>query len=96
MSDRAFVAWQKLALGCAILEPGSTARLKTGDWKSLAPFLDEEKCVKCARCATYCPEFCYAEDRDGFFRADLSYCKGCGICAHECPTQAISMGKEKK
>jgi pyruvate ferredoxin oxidoreductase delta subunit len=24
---------------------------------------------------------------------DMEYCKGCGICAHECPTDAIIMVK---
>ncbi|MBC8460109.1 MAG: 4Fe-4S binding protein, partial [Deltaproteobacteria bacterium] len=28
--------------------------------------------------------------------ADLFYCKGCGICAHECPTQSIKMIEEEE
>jgi Pyruvate/2-oxoacid:ferredoxin oxidoreductase delta subunit len=28
---------------------------------------------------------------DTYFEADLEYCKGCGICAEECPTKAIEM-----
>jgi pyruvate ferredoxin oxidoreductase delta subunit len=27
--------------------------------------------------------------------ADLFYCKGCGICAHECPTFVITMKEEE-
>jgi len=27
---------------------------------------------------------------------DYDYCKGCGICAEECPVRAISMTPEKK
>jgi pyruvate ferredoxin oxidoreductase delta subunit len=96
MAEKAIQRWQDLALGCAVLEPGSASKLRTGDWKSMAPALDESKCIKCKRCFIYCPEFCYTEDEEGFFRADLFYCKGCGICAHECPTEAISMVKEEK
>jgi len=96
MSDRAVMAWEDLALGAAVTEPGSAAKLKTGDWRSMAPVLDEEKCIQCALCMLYCPEFCIHEDEDGFFRADLDYCKGCGICAHECPKDAIKMVLEEK
>jgi len=28
------------------------------------------------------------------FSPDLDFCKGCGICAKECPTKAISMKPE--
>jgi pyruvate ferredoxin oxidoreductase delta subunit len=27
---------------------------------------------------------------------DLEYCKGCGICANECPKKAIKMEREEK
>jgi pyruvate ferredoxin oxidoreductase delta subunit len=27
---------------------------------------------------------------------DLEYCKGCGICAEECPVQAIDMVSEEQ
>ncbi|HHH77643.1 MAG TPA: hypothetical protein ENL18_00310, partial [Thermoplasmatales archaeon] len=27
---------------------------------------------------------------------DYDYCKGCGICASECPTHAIAMEREVK
>lgn len=96
MVQKALQAWQDLALGCAICEPGSAAKLKTGDWRSMAPQLDEEKCIKCALCEMYCPEFCISQQEDEFYRSDLDYCKGCGICAHECPKDAITMIVEVK
>jgi 2-oxoisovalerate ferredoxin oxidoreductase delta subunit len=29
-------------------------------------------------------------------RTDYDYCKGCGVCANECPFKAISMVEEEK
>ena len=96
MASKALLAWQDLELGATICEPGSAAKLKTGDWRSMAPSLDEEKCIKCGICLMVCPEFCISEREDGFFRPDYDYCKGCGICANECPKDAITMGMEDK
>jgi pyruvate ferredoxin oxidoreductase delta subunit len=45
-------------------------------------------------CYIFCPEGCIIEKEDGFFEADLDYCKGCGICAHECWPLAIKMVEE--
>ncbi len=96
MAKNTLCAWQELELGAAIVTPGNAANLKTGDWRTLAPELDEELCIKCTLCAIYCPEFCISEDAEGFFRPDLNYCKGCGICANECPKDAITMAMEDK
>ncbi|WP_045216892.1 4Fe-4S binding protein [Desulfonatronovibrio magnus] len=91
MSELAICAWQKLELGTVITQPGNAAQLRTGDWKTLRPETDTEKCIKCGMCSIYCPEFCISENEEGYYPADLFYCKGCGICANECPKQAISM-----
>ena len=32
----------------------------------------------------------------GDIEFDFSFCKGCGICANECPTKAITMKIEGK
>jgi len=52
--------------------------------------------VKCGVCYIFCPDAAINETDEGFFEADLYYCKGCGICAHECPTQAITMVEEEE
>ncbi|MCK9195695.1 MAG: 4Fe-4S binding protein [Syntrophales bacterium] len=72
---------------------------KTGDWRSLGPVINHAKCIPsvkkksaCFLCWLYCPE--------GVVKAtipveiDLDYCKGCGICAEECPAKAITMVRE--
>lgn len=63
---------------------------KTGSWKVFGPKYDKEKCTTCLTCWWACPEGCIyrTEDKMEF---DLTYCKGCGICANECPADAIEM-----
>jgi pyruvate ferredoxin oxidoreductase delta subunit len=36
----------------------------------------------------------YSPKPDGFYEANMYYCKGCGICAKECPADAITMVEE--
>jgi pyruvate ferredoxin oxidoreductase delta subunit len=68
----------------------------TGDWRSRRPIYDFTKCIKCAICQVYCPEGCIEENAEGYYQAGLYHCKGCGICAKECPTKVISMVEEKE
>ncbi len=37
-----------------------------------------------------------AIERDEVPSIDYDYCKGCGVCATECPVDAISMEREEK
>jgi len=64
-----------------------------GDWRSMRPVVDRAKCVKCAVCWLYCPVQCVVE-RPAWFDIELKTCKGCGICARECPHRAIAMVEE--
>ena len=64
-----------------------------GDWRSMRPVVDRAKCVKCAVCWLYCPVQCVVE-RPAWFDFNLKTCKGCGICATECPQRAIAMIEE--
>lgn len=86
--------WKELEIGCIVTEPGSAASYRTGDWKSQRPIWDFNKCIKCGICYMVCPEGCIEQIADGFFEANLFYCKGCGICARECWTNAISLEEE--
>jgi len=73
-----------------LVGPGSFVESKTGSWKVFYPEYDKEKCTMCNFCWFYCPEGCIyrKSDRMDF---DMTYCKGCGICANECPVDAIKM-----
>ena len=89
------LGWKELEIGGIMAQPGSAREYQTGDWKSQSPVLDKDKCNKCALCYIFCPEGCINETEDGFFEADLFYCKGCGICDTECPKKAITMVEEE-
>ncbi len=49
-------------------------------------------CNLCLLCASYCPDASVLPDRSKITVAiDLDHCKGCGICAYECPRGVITM-----
>jgi len=74
-------------------DPGWSEDNKTGAWRSLRPFKDDEKCTDCSLCWLFCPEGCITRDK---YDINYEYCKGCGICAEECPTDAIAMERESE
>lgn len=77
--------------------PGDAGR--TGSWRVERPVIDYEKCTPakknkaaCHLCWLYCPDGVVTKEIKP--QIDLEYCKGCGICAEECPTKAIRMIEE--
>ena len=89
------ITWKDLEIGSIATEPGNASQYKTGDWRSQKPIVDKDKCNKCTLCFIYCPEGCIERNAEGYFEANLFYCKGCGICATECPKKAITMVEEE-
>ena len=52
-------------------------------------------CFECDNCYGMCPDNAVIKLEPGNgYRFDLDYCKGCGICAQECPCGAIAMRPE--
>ena len=47
-------------------------------------------CNECDRCVTYCPEGVLKRVGHEFI-FDYEYCKGCGVCAAECPRNVVFM-----
>ena len=90
------LTWKDLEIGAIVTEPGNAAQYKTGDWRSQRTTYDFTKCIKCALCQIFCPEGCIRQNADGYFEANIFYCKGCGICARECPTRVITMVEEEE
>jgi pyruvate ferredoxin oxidoreductase delta subunit len=74
---------------------------KTGTWRTERPVLDSSKCLAvkqnklvCMLCWLYCPDATVTRTIPP--QINYVYCKGCGICAEECPSKAITMEDESK
>jgi 2-oxoacid:acceptor oxidoreductase delta subunit (pyruvate/2-ketoisovalerate family) len=53
-------------------------------------------CFECDNCFGVCPDNAVIKLGPGQrYRIDLDYCKGCGVCAAECPCGAIEMVPEE-
>jgi 2-oxoacid:acceptor oxidoreductase delta subunit (pyruvate/2-ketoisovalerate family) len=82
--------WKELPLA-AVLQKSSIG-FNTGDWKTYMPVRDLEKCTVCLTCVMLCPDGAINWRPElGKIEFDFRFCKGCGICANECPTKAITM-----
>ncbi|MDW8170244.1 MAG: 4Fe-4S binding protein [Desulfurococcaceae archaeon] len=83
--------WRELPIGAVTYK--LSLEYKTGGWRTLKPIIDLSKCTRCMLCWLFCPEMAIVwSGRDVLVNYD--YCKGCGICAYECPVKAIDMVPE--
>ncbi|MBI4671974.1 MAG: 4Fe-4S binding protein [Chloroflexi bacterium] len=78
--------------------PGESVTRKTGSWRIRRPVVNLELCVKregqaCPVCWVVCPDMSILEVHRGV-EVNYDYCKGCGLCAYECPAHAIEMIQE--
>lgn len=56
-------------------------------------------CLRCDNCWTLCPDSAVLKSEkatadNSYYLFDYDYCKGCGLCAEECPTAYIAMRPE--
>ena len=51
-------------------------------------------CFECDNCFGVCPDNAVMKMTNGKYEIDYDFCKGCGICARECPCGAIEMVPE--
>ena len=92
--------WKKLTPGSVVLEAGSAVKFKTGSWRAFRPKFIEENCIHCLFCWMFCPDMAVIVKEGKMTGFNYDYCKGCGICALECPgkkgNKAIVMEEEGK
>jgi pyruvate ferredoxin oxidoreductase delta subunit len=83
-------------LGAVIPAGGNSDDYVTGGWRSERPERSIEKCTDCLICWIFCPDTAIrvADEKLADDWVDLDHCKGCGVCANECPVEAITMVPE--
>jgi len=74
-----------------VFEAGNSVEQRMSSWRSMKPVIERRQCTNCLICWIYCPEPAIYRDADGLVQIDYDHCKGCGICAEECPRKAIRM-----
>jgi len=67
----------------------------TASWRTIRPVIDLAKCTRCNVCWKFCPDVAIGLDGEGFPYVKMDFCKGCGICEHECAPRAIAMVREE-
>lgn len=76
-----------------IIAPAGQLVSGSEGWSTQKPALQWDRCVGCLRCYVLCPDACIVR-HEGKIIVDARFCKGCGICAAECPVQAIVLREE--
>jgi pyruvate ferredoxin oxidoreductase delta subunit len=86
--------WQELPIGGVVADGGNSADYETGTWRTSRPVWYGENCINCLNCWIFCPEDAFVL-KDGLTKSgkprkeidhiNYYHCKGCGLCARECP-----------
>ena len=87
-------SWEQIAPALIEFGPKVGERnfgFKTSFARTFRPVIDEAKCINCKLCQIFCPDGAINFDP---IKVDYDYCKGCGICANVCGSNAISMPHE--
>lgn len=80
-------SWKEVPIGGVVDMPGSARENLTGSWRVERPVWHEGRCINCLRCWVFCPDMSINTVEGKMRGINYDYCKGCGICAHECPAK---------
>lgn len=85
-----------LEQGAVITKPGNSIENKTGNWRTRMPVVNHDTCTRCGICWQFCPDMCFSFVKDNSkykkkITINYNFCKGCLICAKECPVNAIKV-----
>jgi len=93
MSREKKKSWKEIPIASVCWR--SATEYYTGDWKTFKPERDPDVCTKCLLCSIICPDSAILWNKKSEdINFDYNFCKGCGICANECPVAAIKMLRE--
>jgi 2-oxoacid:acceptor oxidoreductase delta subunit (pyruvate/2-ketoisovalerate family) len=53
-------------------------------------------CIACDTCLIFCPDVAISRAPEKRYTIAYDYCKGCGLCAAECPRAAMAMEEERQ
>ena len=97
MSEK-LLTWKEMPIGGMIVEAGNSDEYLTGAWRTYRPVHVEDRCIHCLRCWILCPDSAILVKDGKMVGFDYDHCKGCGICARECPPKchAIEMKLESE
>ncbi len=79
----------------SITAAATSAQRSTGEWRVYRPEIERQRCTRCFFCFALCPEGAIALDSDNYPVVDYAHCKGCLVCAEECPPRAIHSAPEE-
>ena len=78
--------------------PAEAGTGRNGPWDREQAIREGSRCLSCGTCnlcllcVSYCPDSSIGPDgAKTTVAVDLDHCKGCGICAYECPRGVITM-----
>ena len=91
------LSWKEMPIGGMVVEAGNSDEYNTAGWRTYKPVHHPDRCISCLRCWILCPDSAVRVVDEKVVGFDSDHCKGCGICARECPPKchAIEMVLDK-